>query len=77
MELFASPSMGVMSSYLFSTDLVQNTLEVDGLRTLNRQTQCPVPDKLCKRTKTTADTESGGVVEGLLEAVVVEEDTRG
>ena len=58
-----------------SSDLVEDTLKVDGLGTLNRQTQCPVPDELCERSKTTANTESGSVVKSLLETVMVEEDT--
>ena len=58
-------------------DLVQYTLKVDGLGTLDRQTQCPVPDQLCERAQTTADTEGRSVVESLLEAVVVEEDAGG
>lgn len=57
-------------------NLVQYTLKIDGLWTLDRQTQRPVPDQLCKRAQTTADTECRSVVKGLLEAVVVEEDTR-
>lgn len=64
------------SSTLLCADLVQDTLEVDRLGALNGQTQCPVPDELCKWAKTTADTEGGSVVERLLEAVVVEEHAR-
>jgi hypothetical protein len=30
-------------------DLVQYTLQVDGLGTLDGQTQCPIPDELCER----------------------------
>lgn len=56
-------------------DLVQDALEVDALGALNRQTQGPVPDELCKRSETTADTEGRRVVEGLVEAIVVEENT--
>ena len=62
---------------LLSTDLVQDTLEVDALGSLDRQTQCSIPDELCEWPKTTADTESGSVVECLLKAVVVEENARG
>lgn len=62
---------------LLSADLVQDTLEVDALGSLDGQTQCSVPDELCKWPKTTADAESGSVVECLLEAVVVEENARG
>jgi hypothetical protein len=58
-------------------NLVKNALKVDGLGTLNGQTQCPVPDELCERAKTTADTKGSCVVECLCEAIVVEEDTRG
>jgi hypothetical protein len=61
---------------LFGADLVKNTLEVNRLGALNRQTQRPVPDQLCKRAETTADTKGSRVVECLREAVVMEEDTR-
>lgn len=56
--------------------MLEKTLEVDALGALNGETKSAVPDELGKRTKTTGDTERGGVVEGLFEAVVVEEDTR-
>jgi hypothetical protein len=57
-------------------DLVKNTLEVNRLGALNRQAQRPVPDELCKRSKTTADTKGGRVVKCLGEAVVVEKNAR-
>lgn len=58
-------------------NLVQDALKVNALRALDGQTQCAIPDELCERSETTADTEGSSVVERLLEAVVVEEDTRG
>ena len=60
--------------FFLGANLVQYALEVNALRALDRQTQCSVPDKLCEWSKTTADTESGSVVECLLEAIVVEKD---
>ncbi len=66
-----------LSSTCLGADLVQDTLEVDALGALDGQTQRSVPDELCERPKTTADTECGGVVECLLEAVVVEENAGG
>lgn len=55
--------------------LGQETLQVDGLGALDGETEGAVPDELCEWAETTGHTEGGGVVEGLLEAVVVEEDT--
>ena len=55
--------------------LGQQTLQVDGLGALDWQTESAIPDELCEWTETTGHTEGGGVVEGLLEAIVVEEDT--
>lgn len=57
--------------------LSKKTQKVDGLGTLDRQSQSTAPDKLSQRTQSTAHTERYGVVQGLLEAVVVEEDTGG
>jgi hypothetical protein len=57
--------------------LVEDALKVDGLGSLDGKTQSPVPDELCKRAEAAADTKGGSVVERLLEAVVVEQDTRG
>jgi hypothetical protein len=51
--------------------------EVDALGALNGQAQSAIPDQLGKGTKGTADTEGDSVVERLLEAEVVEEDTTG
>ena len=56
-------------------DLVQYALQVDRLGPLDGKTQCPVPNQLCERAQTTADTEGRCVVERLLEAEVVEENT--
>lgn len=58
---------------LFSNE----TQEVDGLGALNGQSQCSAPDELGQRTQGTAHAECDSVVEGLLEAVMVEQDTRG
>lgn len=73
------------SSYMFhfnvifyslaALSLLQETLEVDALGALNGETQGAVPDELGEGTQTTRDTKGGGVVQGLVEAVVVEEDT--
>lgn len=55
---------------------LQQTQEVDALRALNGHAHGTIPDELDQGSEGTADTESDGVVQGLLEAVVVEEDTR-
>lgn len=54
---------------------LQQTQEVDALGALDGHTHGTVPDELDQRSEGTADTESDGVVEGLLEAVMMEEDT--
>ena len=54
---------------------LQQTKEVDALGALDGHTHGAVPDELDQGSKGTANTESDGVVEWLLEAVVVEEDT--
>lgn len=54
---------------------LQQARNVDTLGTLDGETKGPVPDELDKRSKGTANTESNGVVQRLLEAVMVEEDT--
>ena len=56
-------------------DLLQDTSKIDAFRSLDWQTQRPIPNKLCQRTKTTANTECRSVVECLPETVVVEEHT--
>lgn len=59
-------------------DLFSNeTQKVDGLGTLNGQSQCSAPDELSQRAQCAAHTKCHSVVEGLLEAIVVEQDTRG
>lgn len=69
---------GIHMANLSNIGLFSNkTQEVDGLGTLNGQTQSSAPDELGQRTQCTAHTECDSVVEGLLEAVVVEKDTRG
>lgn len=54
--------------------LVKYPLEVDALRSLNRQTERPVPDQLSQWTQTARHAEGSRVIECLLEAVVVEQD---
>jgi hypothetical protein len=53
-------------------DLIQDSLQVDALRSLDWQAKGTVPDELGEWAETTADTECGGVVKSLFEAVVVE-----
>lgn len=53
---------------------LQQTQQVDALGTLDGHAHGTVPDELDQGSEGTADTESDGVVQGLLEAVVVEED---
>lgn len=54
---------------------LEQTQEVDALGALNGHAQSTIPDQLGKGTESTADTEGDSVVEGLLEAIVVEENT--
>lgn len=56
---------------------LQETQEVNALGTLDGHAQGTVPDELDQGSESAADTKGDGVVQGLLEAVVVEEDTRG
>lgn len=56
---------------------LQQALEVDALGALDGHAQGTVPDELDQGSEGTADTEGNGVVQGLLEAVVVEKDTGG
>lgn len=51
--------------------------EIDALGALNRQAERAVPDELHQGPKSTADTKGNCIVKRLLEAVVIEEDTRG
>ena len=53
---------------------LQQALQIDTLRPLNRQPQRPIPDQLSQRAQPPRDAKRSGVVEGLVEAVVVEED---
>lgn len=55
--------------------LLLQAQKVDALRTLDGQAQRAVPDQLDQRAECAADTEGNRIVQGLLEAVVVEEDT--
>lgn len=61
---------------LVALSLLEETLEVHALGALNREAESTVPDELGKGTQTTGDTKGGSVVESLVEAVVVEENTR-
>lgn len=56
---------------------LQETEEVDALGALNRHAQGAVPDELDQRSEGATDTEGDGIVQGLLEAIVVKEDTGG
>lgn len=60
--------------HLAALSLLQKTLEVDALGALNGQTQGAVPDELGKGTQATRNTKGGGVVQRLVEAIVVEEN---
>ena len=62
---------------MFRSLFLQQAQEVDALGALDGHAQSTVPDELDQRSQCTADTECDGVVEGLLEAVVVEEDNGG
>ena len=52
----------------------QQTLQIHTLGPLNRQAQRPIPDQLRQRPQPARDAKRGGVVERLVEAVVMEED---
>ena len=56
--------------------LFQQTQQVDTLGPFDRKTQSPIPNELYKRTEGTADAKGDGVVQGLLEAIVVKKDAR-
>ena len=60
-----------------TSPLFLQTQQVDALGSLDGQTQGAVPDQLHQRAQRAADTEGHGVVQRLLEAVVVEEHARG
>ena len=71
-----------VSMYIFHSDrhcrsFLHQTQQVDALGPLDGETQSAIPDELDERTQSTADTEGDGVVQRLLEAVVVEEDAGG
>lgn len=51
---------------------LEQTLQVNRLWPLDGQAKRTVPDELCKRAETSTDTKDGGVVQRLLEAVMVE-----
>mgnify|MGYP007135338112 CR=1 FL=1 len=68
-------SLSPYTTHLLPLNQVEDTLEVDALGPLDGQTQSTIPDELGERAKTTRDTKGGGVVQGLSEAVVVEEYT--
>ena len=52
---------------------LQQALQVDTLRPLDRQPQRAIPDQLGQRSQAARDAKGGGVVERFVEAVVVEE----
>lgn len=56
--------------------LLEETSQVDALGALNGEAESTVPDELGQGTQTARDTKGGSVVQGLVEAVVVEQDTR-
>jgi hypothetical protein len=56
---------------------LEQAQEVDALRALNGHAKNAIPDQLGQGAKSTAHTESDGVVKRLLETIVVEEDTAG
>lgn len=55
---------------------LEQSFEINRLWSLDWQSESSVPDELCQWTETSADTESGSVVERVVETVVVEEHTR-
>lgn len=59
--------------YLF----LEQAQQVDALGALNGHAQGTIPDELGQGTKSTADTEGDGIVEGLVESIVMEEDSAG
>lgn len=75
--IFITPSRELARDYTLPHLFLEQALEVNALGALNGGTEGAVPHKLGKGSQGTADTESDGVVQGLLEAVVVEEDTGG
>lgn len=54
----------------------EQPLEVDALRPLDRKTKSSIPDQLCKRAQTSADSEYSRVVQSLFEAVMMEQNSR-
>ena len=52
---------------------LQQSLQVNTLRPLDRQSQRPIPDQLRQRPQPARDAKGGGVVERFVKAVVVEE----
>lgn len=59
-----------------STDKLGESLSAERLGALDGGTETTVNDQLRKDTQSTGDTEEDGVVVGLSQAVVLEEDTR-
>lgn len=56
---------------------LQQPLQIDTLRPFNRQSKGSIPDQLRQGAETARDAEGGGVVERVVEAVVVEEHAGG
>ena len=69
-------SLSDCSSILSLLSQLQEAFQVDALRSLDRETQCSVPNQLCQRTQASADTESSSIVQRLVESKVVEEHSR-
>lgn len=63
------------SNLQLSANKLGVSLSAETLRALNRSTKSAVNDELRKDTKGTGNTEEDGVVVGLSETVVLEEDT--
>lgn len=68
---------GKLASYQIHHLFLEQAQEIDALGALNGHAKNAIPDQLGQGAKSTADTESNGVVKGLLETIVVEEDTAG
>lgn len=74
--LFELPRLPFQHASLSCLCPLQQSFEVDTLRSLDRQTEGAVPDELRQRTKSSADAEDGSVVERFVESVMVEEHSR-
>jgi hypothetical protein len=75
-QIFGHKKTSLSISIVCALFASEKAEQVDGLGSLNRQPESSAPDELSQRTQGTADTKGDRVVERLLEAVVVEENTR-